>query len=137
MLDVKVDAEFFADLAVNCRLERIVVRFDRATEDRPHTGVENPRRVVALLQQDFAARVDRKHRNHVFLPNHLPSSALITVSRSLSPRPDRLISRTESLGMVGARLMASATACELSSAGIMPSSLLRVCSASSASSSVA
>ena len=47
--------------------------------------------------------------------------AFNTVFRSLSPRPLKLTSRIASLGISGARRIASATACDDSSAGMMPS----------------
>src|SRR5436190_18740348 len=99
MLHREIDAQFFAYFPVNRRVKRFVVRLYRAAEDRPATGIQNPRRMVALLQQHFTACVDRKYRHHMLLRNHLPSSALITVSRSLSPRPDRFLSSSGSLGM--------------------------------------
>ena len=47
------------------------------------------------------------------------------------------VAEGESFGIVGARLIASATAWALSKAGMMPSVWLNTCSASSTSSSVA
>src|SRR5690606_21363277 len=64
-----------------------------------------------------------------------PDSAA-TVPMSLSPRPDRFTSRIWSLRIVGASLMAWATAWLDSSAGMMPSVRHRRWKAASASSSV-
>ena len=55
----------------------------------------------------------------------------------MSPRPDTLTIITLSLSSFGARLITSASACELSIAGIIPSVLVNRSKASTASSSVA
>src|SRR5580700_548842 len=60
-----------------------------------------------------------------------------TCCTSLSPRPERFTMMSESLLILGARTMHSATACALSSAGMMPSSRASFINASSALSSVA
>ena len=56
---------------------------------------------------------------------------------SLSPRPETLMMIISSLLSFGARLTASAIACELSIAGMIPSVLLNKSKAWTASSSVA
>src|SRR5512133_812957 len=63
--------------------------------------------------------------------------SLITVSKSLSPLPDRLTRTTWSFLIFGARLTASARAWDDSRAGIIPSVLHSNENASNASSSVA
>src|SRR6476659_11475663 len=75
------------------------------------------------------AALDARHQS--FFPER---SA--TVCMSLSPRPERLTSRTASFGIDGAIFIACATACADSSAGMMPSLRHSSWNAASASSSV-
>src|SRR6266849_6722602 len=69
-------------------------------------------------------------------PYSVTPSALATDCMSLSPRPDKLTIMICSFDNCGASLIACATACELSSAGIIPSVSESSFNASSASASV-
>src|SRR4030095_7075156 len=69
-------------------------------------------------------------------PFPLPSSAWPTVWTSLSPRPERPTTTISDFFIRRAALMAYATACADSSAGMSPSRRVRVWKASSASASV-
>src|SRR5438309_4882338 len=65
------------------------------------------------------------------------SISRVRMPMSLSPRPERLTKRMSDLDILGAILMASATAWADSSAGMMPSVRLRTRTASRASASEA
>src|SRR4051812_39844462 len=71
-------------------------------------------------------------------PHHsLPPRCLATLSRSLSPRPERLTTSRWSSGLCGAMSPSLASAWHGSSAGMMPSRRLHSWNAASASLSVA
>ena len=93
----------------------------------------NQRAFVSRTQFfEFARRSYVSSRTSQTLAPRAPTIVCI----SLSPRPDRLMIITWSLRIVGASFAAYATACELSSAGMIPSVSESNFSPSSASASV-
>src|SRR6185312_12187519 len=86
-------------------------------------------RLALRFRERLETTLDARHQS--FLPER---SA--TVCMSLSPRPERLTSRIASFFIAGAILIACATACADSSAGMMPSVRHSSWNAASASSSV-
>src|SRR5229473_6253142 len=116
------------------------LEFEHQPRGRFDAGVarhdkRDQRRFIACAQLPEFLR-DSALRHRSFPAHRLTPSACATVCISLSPRPERLTTITCSRGIVGASFAAYATACALSSAGIMPSVSESSLSPSSASASV-
>src|SRR5690242_1039449 len=135
----------------NAELDDVGAGTDQCVEDRRRLG---ERRVAGghVRDQYRALRcalllehaVDAAHGLASIAPARMRGDAAqaaclarsATVAMSLSPRPERLTSRIASRASVGASLVAYASACADSSAGMMPSMRQQSWNAASGSSSV-